>query len=231
VEAPDGQDAHGRARVYRIVATRQSPDSGDAALVVDGDAATVWSTDPGADPAEAWVVLDLGNPRTIGRVRWLVAADGLAGRMRIEFSTDGKRWQQAAEVKEATTGDQEASASWQEWRLKQPMTARYVRVVFTHPNGDPRLGGLAELEVAAPATAKGHRGGPTHDRHRAEPGHTKATSGHERATSRHERATSGHKHNGAKDPHGDNKDQRPNQDKDRNAATSSRKRGQQRRGS
>ena len=72
---------------------------------MDGDPATAWSTEPGATPEEAYVVLDLGKSRSIGRVRWLEAADGLSGRMDVEVSSDGKRWKKAAgEEQEARRG-------------------------------------------------------------------------------------------------------------------------------
>ena len=85
-------------KAYRIVKTRQSANSFDAAVVVDDDPGTAWSTHPARPLDEAYVVLDLGKPRSIGSVRWLVAPDGLAGTLRVEVSTDGKRWKKVAGV-------------------------------------------------------------------------------------------------------------------------------------
>jgi hypothetical protein len=181
---------------YRIVKTRQSPNAGDAAVVVDGDSATVWTTTPGATPTEAWVVLDLGKPRAIRSVRWLVAAEGLEGTLRLEVSTDGKRW------KKATGENQEANAGWQELTLKHAVESRYVRLVVSNPTGAPRLGGLAEVEVRAAGTAAGHRDGSKHDRQRAEAGSRKTTSGHDHTGD----------HKGAKDRHG-GKRSKPGKDK------------------
>jgi hypothetical protein len=164
-------------KAYRIVKTRQSRNSGDAVVVVDNDPATSWSTEPGATPHEAYVVLDLGKPRVIKSVRWLAAPEGLSGTLRVEVSTDGKQWQKAAGVGQDTTD------AWQERRLKQAVEARYVRLVFKNPNQEPRLGGLAEVEVWPAAKATAQRGSPTQERDRADAGSSKAKSGDERAKS------------------------------------------------
>jgi hypothetical protein len=164
-------------KAYRIVKTRQSRNSVAAAVVMDDDPATSWSTEPGATPHEAYVVLDLGKPRVIRSVRWLAAPEGLSGTMRVEVSTDGKQWQKAAGVGQDTTD------AWQELRLKQAVEVRYVRLVFTNPNQEPRLGGLAEVEVWPAAKAKAQRESPKQERHRADAGSKNAKSGDERAKS------------------------------------------------
>jgi hypothetical protein len=123
------------------------------------------------------VVLDLGKPQTIGRVRWREAPDGLAGELRIAVSTDGKRWKSVAGVA------QDASEGWQELRLKQPVEARSVRLTFTNPTGEPRLGGLAEVEIRPAAKSDANGGGPKQDRQHGQSGHAKAKPGQERAKS------------------------------------------------
>jgi hypothetical protein len=212
VDRGDSSQSAEQNKAYRIVTTRQSPHTGDAAVVVDGDPATVWSTEPGATPDEASVVLDLGKSRTIGRVRWLVAADGLAGKLHVEVSTDGKQWKPAAGK------EQEASGAWQELRLKHAVQARYVRVRFTHPTEEPRLGGLAEVEVYPATPTEATHEGPNHDRHRAATGASNATAGHEQSASGH--------HRGSPHRQGDQKDTSAHQDQDRNTQQASRKRGQ-----
>ena len=113
--------------------------------------------------------------RAIRSVRWLVAPDGLAGTMRVETSTDGTRWKKVAGVAQAAT------AAWQELRLKRSVEARYVRVLFTNATGEPRLGGLAEVQIQPAGTGAAQRGGPQADRHRSKSGHAKDKPGHERA--------------------------------------------------
>jgi hypothetical protein len=158
------------------------------------------------------VVLDLGQPRTIGRVRWLEAADGLAGRMDVAVSTDGKRWKKAAGE------EQEATGAWQELQLKHSVEARYVRVRFTTPTEERRLGGLAEVEVYPAAPTAATHTGPKHERHRAEVGSANATAGHEQSASGH--------HRGSPHRQGDQEDTSAHQDQDRNTQQASRKRAQ-----
>jgi hypothetical protein len=220
-----GSDAKARRpddrgpQTYRIVATRQSSQSGDAAVVVDGDATTAWHTDPGARADEAWVRLDLGTRRSIRSVRWLAAADGLAGRMDIALSSDGKRWQTAAGVARETPD------GWQERRLKQPVTARYVRVVFTQAADAPRLGGLAELEVTAAATAKD--ASRTNDQRHAAAGRHHGPPEKKQAQA----GPSRQRDNDSKGSKDQPKDQRSNPGMDQTTPQSSRKRGHRRRGS
>jgi hypothetical protein len=186
---PVSQSDDGGAKAYRIIKTRQSPHAGDAAVVVDDDPATSWSTEPGATPHEAYLLLDLGTSRSIGRVRWLGAPEGLSGTLRIEVSTDGKRWNKLAGVA------QNATDTWQELWLKQSVDAQYVRFTFTNPTGEPRLGGLAEVEIRPAGKGEAKGSGPTQDQHRDKSGHATAKPGHERAKS-------GKQHNGSEDQQG-----------------------------
>jgi hypothetical protein len=174
---PAGRGDDGGQDAYRVDKTHQSANSVDAAVVVDGDATTAWHTEPGATSHAAWVVLDLGTSRSIGTVRWLVAPDGLAGTLRVEVSTDGQHWKKAAEVAK------EATAGWQELRLKHALDAQYVRFTFSKPSGDPRLGGLAEVEIRPAVKPQAQRDGPTPERHRGPSGQAPAQPGQERTTS------------------------------------------------
>jgi hypothetical protein len=202
-DATQGQEDQDASTAYRIVKTRQSANALDAAVVADDDPATAWTTKPGTTPDEAWVVLDLGTPRTVGSVRWRVAADGLVGALRIEVSTDGKRWKKAAGgEQDAAKGDQEAAKGWQELRLKQAVDARYVRLVFTNRAGAPRLGGLAEVEVWPAATSEAKGSGAHEDRQRGTSGQAKAKPKQAQAKSGRERAKSGKQHNESKNQQG-----------------------------
>jgi hypothetical protein len=189
---------------YRIAKTRQSANAGDAAVVVDDDPTTAWHTAPGATPQEAYVELDLGKRRTIGRVRWLVAPDGLAGAVHIAVSRDGKRWTRAAGVAK------DASDAWQELRLKHAVDARYVRLVFTNPTHEPRLGGLAEVEIRPAPQAGANGSESSEERNRTDLGHGKPQSGHGKAK--------------AGNQHTANKDRNKQQDQQQDRAKSSRQR-------
>ncbi|MEU3604178.1 beta-N-acetylglucosaminidase domain-containing protein [Streptomyces sp. NPDC035033] len=71
-----------------------------AALAVDGDPGTRWSS-----PAEdgAWFQLELAEPARIGRVvlRW---QDAHAARYRVQVSADGRNWRTAATVTDGRGG-------------------------------------------------------------------------------------------------------------------------------
>ncbi|WP_282696806.1 beta-N-acetylglucosaminidase domain-containing protein [Streptomyces sp. CC208A] len=71
-----------------------------AALAVDGDPATRWSS-----PAEdgAWFQLELAEPARIGQVvlRW---QDAHAARYRVQVSADGRNWRTAATVADGRGG-------------------------------------------------------------------------------------------------------------------------------
>ena len=86
---------------------------------------------------------------------------------------DGKRWQPTAGV------EQEATAGWQELRLKQAGAARYVRLVFTHATDAPRLGGLAEVEIRPTVQTEAKQGGPGGERRHGDSGHGNAKSGNQ----------------------------------------------------
>jgi hypothetical protein len=162
---------------YRVVKTRQSSNSVAASAVVDSDPTTTWSTQSGITPDEAFVILDLGKRRPIRSLRWLEAAEGLSGTMRVEVSTDGKRW------KTANGKQQDRSDAWRELQLKHAVDARFVRIAFTNPDGAPRLGGLAEVEVLPSAKVEAKRGDATSERHRVNAGHAGAKAGDGQAKS------------------------------------------------
>jgi len=95
-----------------------------------------------------------------------------------------------------------ASEGWQEVRLKRPVEARSVRLTVTTPRGEPRLGGLAEVELWPVGKGDANRGGPTPDQQRGNDDRQRGTSGHAKATPGHERDKPGKRHNEAKDQQG-----------------------------
>jgi hypothetical protein len=78
---------------------------------------------------------------------------------------------------------QDATDDWQELRLKHTVDARYVRLVFTNPTKESRLGGLAEVEIRPAAKSDANGGGPKQDRQHGQSGHAKAKPGQEHAKS------------------------------------------------
>lgn len=105
---------------------------------------TVWQTNASSPPSSAWVYVDLGSAKPIGKVRWVFGVKGIADYWRIQVSNDKQTWMTLGVRRNKPVGE------WQE--LMTDVNARYVRFYFTNPNRDPQIGGLAEVEVW-PATA------------------------------------------------------------------------------
>jgi hypothetical protein len=138
--ADDAPPATAEVQPYRVRRTIQSRDAASGRVLLDGDPATVWWAGGGSS-GESAVTFDLGGVNPIGRIRWLVGADGLAGALRIEVSTNRRRWTAVAEP-----GGGEPRA-WQEVAFAEPVPARYVRFVVAGTEETEQIGGLAELEI------------------------------------------------------------------------------------
>jgi hypothetical protein len=121
-----------------IVGSGRSGNSVAAELAYDGDAATSWRTAT-KGVASSYVWFDLGSERSLGAVRWLFGKTGGADAMLVQTSSDQRGWTTIGEPGNAAAG------AWQE--LAAEASARYVRFVFENPNGDARLGHLAEVEI------------------------------------------------------------------------------------
>jgi hypothetical protein len=135
--APGGQ-AWGGAGKLAIVGSGRSGNSVAATLAYDGDAGTSWRTaTKGVESSYVW--FDLGRERPVGAVRWLFGKSGGADAMAIQASVDKAAWTTLG------TAGNAAAGAWQE--LATEARARYVRFVFANPNGDARLGHLAEVEI------------------------------------------------------------------------------------
>jgi hyaluronoglucosaminidase len=101
-----------------------------AALMVDGDEHTFFSSDAAPGPDD-FVGLDLGTPRRISRV-WIDmgstdSPDDYVQAGAVEYSTDGQTWQSAATVRN-TPAVRVA--------LTPSVTARYVRLRVTASQRD-----------------------------------------------------------------------------------------------
>jgi hypothetical protein len=128
------------ATPYSVVAAGGSANGQvSAAVVLDGDPATFWFATEAAPPAAADLTLDLGAPVPIGAVRWLWATEGSADAVQVQVSADGATWVAVADIGNGPAG------VWQE--AAPGVVARFVRFAFANPNGDPQLGGLAEVQV------------------------------------------------------------------------------------
>ena len=135
-----GESHHGGSP-YAIAEITDSAGSPSAGVLHDTDLGTVWRTELAELSRQAWVVLDLGRVRPVGRIRWIAGEGGLAGAMKIQVSQDGKHWRTLGQP--GGNGD----GKWRELRTGRPVDARYVRFLFANPGDDALLGGLAEVEV------------------------------------------------------------------------------------
>lgn len=129
---------------YTITGVAISPGSTAGQNAYDGNMSTVWVT-TGSNPSSAYIYFSLGEIKPIGTVRYVFGSGygGYADSWRIEVSNDKINWKYVA-------GRGNASPkSWKEQVVN--VNAKYVRFIFANPNGDPKLGGIAEVEIL-PAT-------------------------------------------------------------------------------
>jgi hypothetical protein len=116
-------------------ASSSSPGA-DAALALDGSAATAWRSDPAAGAAQT-LTLDFQRPREFGglRVRWLTRAH--ASRYDVQFSDDGVRWSTVRRVVDGRGGPDHL--------LLPESETRFLRLALH--DGPARAYALAELEI------------------------------------------------------------------------------------
>jgi hypothetical protein len=126
---------------YRVRRTIQTRGSDSGRVLIDGDESTAWFGAASGSPPEAAVALDLGAKKPVGRVRWLFAEGALATGLRIEVSSDRRRWTTIADTGIAVPGE------WQELVPDETVDARYVRFVLAGADGQEQAGGLAEVEI------------------------------------------------------------------------------------
>lgn len=128
---------------HRLLAMTSSANANSPRLADDMGASTAWQT-VRANPRAAYLIVDLGARRPIGTIRWLFKESGWADQMRIEVSSDGSTWQRIGSF-----GNGPALS----WRgVSVGVTARFVRWWFSNPNGDAKLGAVAEVQVWPPTS-------------------------------------------------------------------------------
>jgi hypothetical protein len=90
----------------------------------------------------------IGSVLPIGTIRWVYGAEGIGDDLTIQVSDDKAVWTDVYPAGTAPAGEWQ-SASFTNLRGK------YIRWLFRNPNGDPVIGGLAEVEVYAPGAYTG----------------------------------------------------------------------------
>lgn len=120
----------------------RTSNSVNSQVVYDGKTGTFWyTTAKSGTPKSAYVYVDLGATKTIGKIQWYFAKAGSADSYKIQISNDKKSWTTVTNQKNGKAGT---------WYSKSVgKQARYVRVYFNNPNKDQVLGYLAEIKVYA----------------------------------------------------------------------------------
>lgn len=127
----------------------ESATDGQADWAIDGNTETWWHTDYSGGHtsavAERWITLDLGSVQTIDGYRYYSRSgqsNGRVGEYKIEVSTDGQDW------KEAATGTWENTVGWKLAEF-EAVDARYVRLtgVTTYGEGSQQNQFMTAAEV------------------------------------------------------------------------------------
>ena len=136
---------------YKITGTERSPFTTSAIAAVDDDPASAWTTETSSPPESAWMIVDLGSVKPVGKVGWLAGPDGLLGTMTIEISTDHETWQSLLDPDTGEPMQWTDTGEPIDWRAFDVNAgARYVRFSFTNPDGAPVIGDLAEIRLLPP---------------------------------------------------------------------------------
>jgi subtilisin family serine protease len=125
---------------YDIVSSSQIAGSSPASNTYDGNMATSWTTASNT-PASGWFYVNLGEVKPIGTVRWVFGSGlgSLADKWQLQLSNDAVNWTTVANRGNASP------KSWQEQAVNK--NAQYIRFLYSNPNVELRLGGVAEIEV------------------------------------------------------------------------------------
>ena len=128
---------------YPLYGSGRSSNSTLPREVWDGDPGTIWRTDGTSTPESGFVYVTLGEVKPIGAVRWLYGIGEIGDELTIQVSDDRLTWTDVHTAGNAPVG---------EWQLAtfSGLEAKYVRWYFANPNGDPVIGGLAEIEIYPP---------------------------------------------------------------------------------
>ena len=119
--------------------------------VRDGSWSTAWYTV--SSPSSGSFTIDYGQVRQLTGVRWGFNVSGYADQFTVDTSVDGQSWSRVG-----TFGNGQRY-TWYGIRLGRQ--GRYVRVTFANPNGDAKLGYMAELQLWGTSATVSAAGMPT----------------------------------------------------------------------
>jgi hypothetical protein len=138
---------------YPLVGGSSSSDSQNSSRIRDRNFNSYWRTNNTGTKSSAWVSADLGSVKSIGDVRWVMGATGMAKAFTVQVSSDNVSWTDIG------AGTDSGVMELKSVTAPNGTTGRWVRFAFTNPNQTPTLGGLAEVAVY-PGTGGGN-GSPT----------------------------------------------------------------------
>jgi hypothetical protein len=116
-----------------------SPSTGTACRVRDGNASTNWAVH--GTPSVAVLTLDLGSVKSLTGIKWQFTYTGFADQFEVRTSTTYG----GATTSLGTFGNGTARSTW--FGKGTTVNARFVQFVFHNPTGDTALGSVAEIQV------------------------------------------------------------------------------------
>ncbi len=129
-----------------VRASSELPDA-PAVQALDGDRATLWSSEPGGDVRQ-WFEIDFRTPRPFGGLVLHWAPGREAGRYAVEFSDDGRVWRTVRHVSEGNGGEDPL--------LLTDSRTRFLRLVLEEgPAPAYSLSEIDVMDLAWGATANG----------------------------------------------------------------------------
>ncbi|HRA47715.1 MAG TPA: discoidin domain-containing protein, partial [Thermomicrobiales bacterium] len=122
---------------YVVTGITRSTNSTEGANAVDANPDTVWTATDDGSSTVAGLVLDYGQPITIGTIRVWPGTDGVVGQGTVQVSTDGESWTTWGTISRTDVPDADG------WIIIQPQgdplpptTGQYVRVMYEIAAGD-----------------------------------------------------------------------------------------------
>lgn len=123
---------------YIFTGSGRSANSTVSTLAWDNKTSTFWETTSDTPPSSARIYFDLGSQKHVSKVRWLFQRSW-ADWCTIEWSNDRITWNFVGDASNPT------AKVWYERLINRKI--RYIRFVFLNPDKDPKLGGLAEVQL------------------------------------------------------------------------------------
>lgn len=134
--------------------TPESGGEGPIGLAFDKNTDTKFHSDwAGGEQSDMWVQMELPEPATIEALRYLPRQDtsdnGTVTKYRIQYSDNGKDWQDAA------TGTWERNKQWKVAQFAKPVTAKFFRLEApeTYADNNKVLMSAAEIRLRQPREA------------------------------------------------------------------------------